>query len=100
MPYILVSRATSRAAIWSSRPTTITHHLMHTDGTPFFYLADTLWYGPSHLSREDIDLYLENRRLKGFTVIQAMLGNGWDHSVPNFYGNTTTSTAQPDSRHG
>lgn len=41
------------------------------DGTPFFYLADTAWYLIPRLTREEIDYYLDNRKSKGFTVIQA-----------------------------
>jgi hypothetical protein len=63
------------------------HHLMHADGTPFVYLADTAWCA-TRVNREDIDFYLEDRRAKGFTVIQmisfSFAKNG---SVPpNFYG--------------
>lgn len=45
--------------------------LTNEDGTPFFYLADTAWYLIPRLTREEIDYYLDNRKGKGFTVIQA-----------------------------
>jgi hypothetical protein len=48
------------------------HHLRHSDGTPFLYLADTFWWGPSRLDQGSFDFYLEDRRSKGFTVIQIM----------------------------
>lgn len=44
--------------------------LINEDGTPFFYLADTAWYLIPRLTREEIDYYLDNRKRKGFTVIQ------------------------------
>lgn len=44
--------------------------LINEDGTPFFYLADTAWYLIPRLTREEIDYYLDNRKAKGFTVIQ------------------------------
>jgi len=42
------------------------------NGKPFFYLADTGWELLHRLSKADAEKYLENRREKGFTVIQAV----------------------------
>lgn len=42
-------------------------------GTPFFWLGDTAWSLFEKLNREDADFYLQNRKSKGFTVIQAVL---------------------------
>lgn len=47
--------------------------LQHKDGTPFFYLGDTAWELFHRLNVEDVEKYLENRRAKGFTVIQAVV---------------------------
>jgi hypothetical protein len=47
--------------------------LVFDDGTPFFYLADTGWELFHRLSKTDAEKYLENRREKGFTVIQAVI---------------------------
>jgi len=47
--------------------------LVYTDGTPFFYLGDTAWELFHRLTREESARYLENRRQKGFTVIQAVV---------------------------
>ncbi len=49
------------------------HFLVFEDGTPFFYLGDTAWELFHRLSKEDAEKYLENRREKGFTVIQAVI---------------------------
>ncbi len=46
--------------------------LVFEDGTPFFYLGDTAWELLHRLSKPDAEKYLENRRQKGFTVIQAV----------------------------
>lgn len=46
--------------------------LVFDDGTPFFYLGDTGWELFHRLDRKDAEKYLENRRSKGFTVIQAV----------------------------
>lgn len=46
-------------------------YLIHRDGTPFFYLGDTAWELFHRLDRKEAEQYFENRRAKGFTVIQA-----------------------------
>jgi len=48
-------------------------HFKYKDGTPFFYLGDTAWELFHRLNLEEVELYLENRRAKGFTVIQAVI---------------------------
>jgi hypothetical protein len=48
------------------------HYLMTAHGQPFFWLGDTAWELYHRLNREEIERYLENRRLKGFNVIQAV----------------------------
>lgn len=47
--------------------------LVHQDGTPFFWLGDTGWELFHRLDKKDTEKYLENRRSKGFTVIQAVV---------------------------
>lgn len=47
--------------------------IVHADGTPFFYLGDTAWELFHRLNRQEAERYLENRRQKGFTVIQAVV---------------------------
>ena len=48
-------------------------YLVHDDGSPFFYLGDTAWELFHRLNREETERYLENRRQKGFNVIQAVV---------------------------
>lgn len=61
--------------------------LVHTDGTPFFYMGDTAWELFHRLNREEAEKYLENRRAKGFTVVQAVALAELDGlQVPNPYG--------------
>lgn len=43
------------------------------DDNPFFWLGDTGWLLFKKLNREDAALYLEDRKQKGFNVIQVML---------------------------
>lgn len=42
----------------------------HADGTPFFWLADTAWLITQKLNREEVKTYFEDRRAKGFNVVQ------------------------------
>ncbi|MBI4926797.1 MAG: DUF4038 domain-containing protein, partial [Anaerolineae bacterium] len=48
------------------------HYLMTESGQPFFWLGDTAWELFHRCDREQIALYLENRRVRGFNVIQAV----------------------------
>lgn len=62
-------------------------YLMTEDGRPFFWLGDTGWLLFNKLDREEADHYLEDRRQKGFNVVQAMVL----HTVPsvNVYGDSS-----------
>lgn len=62
-------------------------YLRHKDGTPFFYLGDTAWELFHRLNEQEVEKYLENRRAKGFTVIQAVILAELDGlNTPNAYG--------------
>lgn len=67
-----------------------THYLVHRDGTPFFWLADTAWEMFRRLNRNETELYLENRSQKGFNVIQAVIISEFIHmdKATNFYGDS------------
>jgi len=63
------------------------HYLQYEDGTPFFWLGDTGWELFHRLTKEEIAKYLENRRQKGFNVIQAVILAEFDGlKKPNRYG--------------
>ena len=47
--------------------------LVKDDGTPFFWLGDTAWELFHRCDRDEVAHYLENRRQKGFNVIQAVV---------------------------
>ena len=61
-------------------------YLMTGSGKPFFWLGDTGWLLFNKLKREEAETYLEDRRKKGFNVIQVMVL----HQVPsvNVYGDS------------
>jgi hypothetical protein len=44
--------------------------LAHADGTPFFWLADTVWNGALLSTPQEWELYVATRRAQGFTAAQ------------------------------
>ena len=61
--------------------------LVHCDGSPFFFLADTGWTLLHRLDRDETVHDPDDRTAKGFTVIQAMGISEFDGlSVPNALG--------------
>ncbi|HVZ55376.1 MAG TPA: glycoside hydrolase family 140 protein [Chitinophagaceae bacterium] len=73
------------------------HYLLYADGTPFFWLGDTGWELFHRLTRGEILTYLENRRRKGFTVIQAVILPEFDGlRTPNRYGQVPFLGLDPD----
>lgn len=104
---ILLMSARSSAAQPALLPLQVSANhrfLVHTDGTPFFYLGDTAWELFHRLSREEADRYLEDRAKKGFTVIQAVaLAESDGLNEPNFYGHRPlleNDPTRPDVRDG
>jgi len=51
-------------------------HFEHADGTPFFWLGDTWWMGLSHRLHwpEEVQKLAQDRKEKGFNVIQLVAG--------------------------
>jgi hypothetical protein len=74
------------------------HYLTHQDGTPFFWLADTGWEMLHRLNRAEIELYLENRKTKGFNVIQTVLISEFIHSdkLTNYYNDSIFRNENPE----
>lgn len=63
-------------------------HLVHADGTPFFYLADTAWNGALLSTDADWERYLDDRVAKGFTAIQFITHAPWTAAMTNLEGQT------------
>ncbi len=61
--------------------------LVDENGNPFFWLGDTGWLLFKKLNREEAGRYLEDRRQKGFNVIQVMVLHDIDHPI-NAYGDS------------
>lgn len=47
-------------------------YLQHENGKPFFYLADTGWLIFQRMNRDEVKQYFENRKAKGFNVVQCI----------------------------
>lgn len=70
--------------------------LVTESGEPFFWLGDTAWELFHRLSWEETYHYLENRRERGFNVIQAVVLAEMDGlRTPNFYGETPLIDLDP-----
>jgi len=80
MPHVVIAQTEKT---WDGLSQELTHgkvlvsankrFLQFEDGTPFFWLGDTAWELFHRLNKEETEMYLENRRAKGFTVIQAVV---------------------------
>lgn len=62
-------------------------YLSTEEGDPFFWLGDTGWLLFNKLDRDEAEVYLEDRKQKGYNVVQAMVL----HTVPsvNVYGDSS-----------
>lgn len=69
--------------------------LQFENGKPFFWLADTGWLMFSRLDRDEIETYLEDRRQKGYNVIQVMVMHGLPQF--NFYRDSALVDNDPNS---
>ena len=62
-------------------------YLETTDGKPFLWIGDTAWELFHKLNREEATEYLENRKAKGISIIQAVvLAENDGLRKPNSYG--------------
>ncbi len=62
------------------------HFFQTADGSPFFWLADTGWLTFKKLDREAINTYFEDRKNKGFNIIQIMTMHS--EEMVNIYGDS------------
>jgi hypothetical protein len=70
-------------------------YLVDANGNPFFIHGDTPWDLAAQLTREDVDVYLENRHLKGDNAILIeMMEHRFSSNPPyNVYGEPPFTTA-------
>lgn len=57
--------------------------LAHADGTPFFWLGDTVWEASASALPDEWEIYLARRAAQGFTVAQMNLLPQWDAALPH-----------------
>jgi len=69
-------------------------HLQHVDGTPFFWLGDTVWTGPALSDKDDWNTYLEDRVKKHFSVVQFNALCPWRAAATDADGKTAFSGEQ------
>jgi len=92
--WLLVSVSVFSQAGWQHGRVKVTpdgHYLEYEDGTPFFWLGDTGWELFHRLKKEEVDKYLQNRKDKGFNVIQAVILD----EQPDFYGDRSFNGKDP-----
>lgn len=70
------------------------HYFITEDKTPFFWLGDTGWLLFIKLNREEVIKYLDDRKEKGFNVIQVMVLHDTKHAV-NVYGDSALINGNP-----
>jgi hypothetical protein len=72
-------------------------HLEHADGTPFFWLADTVWNGARASETKDWDFYAQTRAYQRFTVAQWAVAPGDDvKKQPAYTGLPERIAINPD----
>lgn len=71
-------------------------YLVYPDGTPFLWIGDTAWELFHRLNREEAVEYLENRKEKGISIIQAVVLAEQDGlRTPNAYGEIPLNDFDP-----
>jgi hypothetical protein len=68
---------------------------IESDDQPFFWLGDTQWELFRAFSLAEAQTILQNRRDKGFTVLQVMLTGVGDGTRPNYAGHTPWVNGDP-----
>lgn len=64
-------------------------YFRHADGTPFFWLGDTVWNGPLLAAKDDWNRFLDNRVEKEFTGIQFVMTAPWRTAPADENGNVS-----------
>lgn len=84
-------KETADASLKPLKISTNGRYFMTADGKPFFWLGDTGWLLFSKLKREEAIQFLDDRKQKGFNVIQVMVLH--QAKVKNAYGDTALKNA-------
>ncbi|KAL0264080.1 hypothetical protein SLS55_000024 [Diplodia seriata] len=68
----LEMKMSKAAADYAILPSPDGHFFQHTNGTPFFWQADTAWLLFHRLNHTECETYLTDRAAKGFTIVLAV----------------------------
>jgi hypothetical protein len=71
-------------------------HLEHADGTPFFWLADTVWNGARMSAPKDWEVYALTRAHQEFTVAQWAVAPGSDVAAQFPFSGTNRIAINPE----
>lgn len=87
---IMVAQTVKTIIPWSNGTLKVSEegrYLKHENGTPFFWLGETGWLLPQRTTRDEVEFYLEQCRLRGYNVVQVQTMN----QVPSFnaYGHSS-----------
>jgi hypothetical protein len=80
------NRFTQHGAVQVARSRT---HFAHADGTPFFFLGDTVWNGALMSAKDDWNQFLNDRVAKKFTAIQFIMESPWRSAPTDADGRAT-----------
>ncbi len=83
---ILMSAKSNSVDVGPIRVSSNGRYFVDQNGEPFFWLGDTLWELFRCHSLDDARAMLDNRKKKGFSVIQIMFTGVGDGSKPNLSG--------------
>jgi hypothetical protein len=84
---LLFASLASNAQLQSLQISDNHHYLTTSKKKPFFWMGDTAWLLLKKLNREDAEIYLEDRKNKGYNVIQVMVIHDMNDAV-NVYGDS------------
>lgn len=76
-------------------------YLQHENGSPFFWLGDTAWLMFQRLSRDEVKQYFEDRKGKGFNVIQCIFYQSYnDYNIYSDAAYVGKDITKPHHTHG
>src|SRR5688572_29961352 len=71
----ILSNAVSAQQPWTNGRLQVSpngRYLQHENGKPFYWQGDIAWLLLQRLNRDEMKMYFENRKAKGFNVVQCV----------------------------
>ncbi len=72
------------------------HHFEHTDGSPFFWMADAAWNAPRLSTSRDWITYTQTRGGQNFSAVQWAAGTGEDVKKHSAFSGQSRITIDPE----